>query len=371
MLRPLAAILLAALLKGCGQAPAPEPTDPPVRGLVTTLISATEETVRRRYPGVLEPGELNVLAFEVGGKMGRLDLSVGERVDEGQVLAKLDVEQYVASVERSRAALEGVEVRLKQAEEDLQRSEALLARGAVTRVRRDQDRTTAQQTRTERDQAQQTLNEAEENLRDTALVSPFDGIVSAIEVDSFATVSAGRTILSLYEADAFEVSFFVSFEVSSQLVVGTPATVRLADDPSVQLPAAVSELGERADTVSSFPVVVRLTETVPQMKAGMAVEVSFEFAVPGTQGFLVPLTAIINEGRIVAQPVDARTVQRAPVYVYDPATSTVKRRMIAFTGLRGNSAVAIEGLAEGERVASKGVSFLRDGMAVKLLDGED
>ncbi|MEM7075535.1 MAG: efflux RND transporter periplasmic adaptor subunit [Pseudomonadota bacterium] len=369
-------IVIAALVPMCLSACLPEEdedtteTTPPVRGLITTLVEEQEQTTIRRYPGILEPGEVNALSFEVGGKMGRLDLSVGQRVTEGQVLARLDSAQFQSTVENRRAALDAVNVRLAQAEEDLQRSESLLERGAVTRVRRDEDRTRVRELQAERTQAEQTLREAEENLKDTVLTAPFDGIVSALDVDSFATLASGQTVLSIYEASDFEVSFFVSFDVASQLVVGTPASVRLADNPDISLAAVVSELGERADTVSSFPVVVALTDISPVMKAGMSVEVSFEFDVPGDGGFLIPTSAAITDGEI-PEAAGPNSIQPVPVYVYDPETSTVQRRTVSFAGLRENSFLVVDGLEAGERVAIKGVSFLRDGMEVRLLERKE
>ncbi|MEM6934518.1 MAG: efflux RND transporter periplasmic adaptor subunit [Pseudomonadota bacterium] len=342
---------------------------PPVRGLVTEIAEAVEESTLRRYPGVLEPGEVNVLAFEVGGRLGRLNLDVGQRVKEGDLLAELDVEQFVTTIENRRAAVDESEATLKQAEEDLARSQQLLDRGAGTVVTRDQDRTEVAQARAQLTQAEKNLSSAEEDLADSKLFSPFDGVIDTIEADSFATVSAGETVLSLYEQTDYEVSFTVSFDVIGQLVVGTPAIVRLADDPSIGLEAVVSEIGERAGTVSSFPVVVQLKDTAPIIKAGMAVEVSFEFALPEAQGFLIPISSAVPEGTI---PEDAGPNAVVPllVYVFNEADSTVKRRQVKMAGIRGNHFLVIDGLAPGERVASKGVTFLRDGMEVKLLAGD-
>ncbi|MEM0945621.1 MAG: hypothetical protein AAGI70_16925, partial [Pseudomonadota bacterium] len=117
------------------------------------------------------------------------------------------------------------------------------------------------------------------------------------------------------------------------------------------------------------PVVVRLDETVPIIKAGMAVEVSFEFALPEAEGFLIPISAAIPEGQI---PEDAGpgTVTPLEVYVFDDASSTVKRRQITMAGIRGNQFLVIGGLSPGEHVATKGVTFLREGMEVKLLAPE-
>ena len=67
-------------------------------------------------------------------------------------------------------------------------------------------------------------------------------------------------MVSLYAPDAFEISIGVNFDTVFQLVFGTQATIRLADLPDVTLAAVVSELGSRADAVSSFPVVLRLKE---------------------------------------------------------------------------------------------------------------
>ncbi|MEM6487454.1 MAG: efflux RND transporter periplasmic adaptor subunit [Pseudomonadota bacterium] len=362
-----AAVLSISVL-GC----VPEEEDetllqPPVRGLITVVVEDAVETTVRRYPSVLEPGEVNVLSFEVGGRLGRLDLSVGQRIDAGSVLAELDGAQFVTTIENRRARIEELTATLEQAEDDLARSETLLARGVATRVQRDEDATEVREIRAQLLQAEKDLAEAVEDLQDTELIAPFDGIISAVEVDSFATVSAGEAVVSVYEASDYEVSFSVSFDVVSRLVVGTPATVRLADDPSVALDAVVSELGERADTVSSFPVVVSLTETVPVIKAGMSVEVAFEFALPEAQGFRLPTSAAIPEGQIPESPSPDRP-QPVPVFVYDPETSTVTRRMATFAGLRGNDLLIIDGLEPGERVAVKGVSFLREGMPVKLIE---
>lgn len=359
---------VAAILDSCvpGEEEATD-TSPPVRGLITQVVDAEESVMVRRYPGVLEPGEVNSLSFEVGGRLGALDLVVGQHVQAGDLLAELDDTSFLVSIENRRAAVEEAEFELQQAQENYERSETLWERGAITRVRRDEDQTTFQTAQARLTQARQDLRSAEENLDDTRLAAPFDGIVNAVDAESFATVGAGESVLSVYSEDNYEVSFSVNFDVVAQLVVGRQAIVRLADDPSVALTAVVSELGERAETVSSFPVVVQLSETHPLIKPGMAVEVALEFEVPGARGYLVPISAAIPEGEI---PDTAGSPRPTPlsVYVYEPETSTVARREVTFAGMRENQFVVIEGLEPGERVAVAGVSFLREGMEVKLVD---
>jgi|GEM_PF-768942 len=366
-LRLIGSTIMAFGVAACLPGDRTEDASAPVRGLVTTTVEALSETTVRRYPGVLEPGEVNILAFEVGGRLGRLDLVVGQRIVEGELLAELDSEQFLTTIENRAAAVEEAQATLAQARDDLARSETLLSRGAGTRVRRDEDRTKVRTSEAQLVQAEKDLASAEEDFADTKLLSPFDAIINSVEVESFATVAAGETVLSVYPEGDYEVSFSVSFDVVSKLVVGTPATVRLADDPSIVLPAVISELGERADTVSAFPVVVQLREGHPSLKSGMAVEVAFEFMLPGDVGYLIPISAAIPHGQIPPGS-GPDSVTPVPVFVFDEATGTVRRRTVTMAGLRGNKFLVIEGLVPGERVAAKGVSFLREGMKVRPLD---
>ncbi|MEM7061244.1 MAG: efflux RND transporter periplasmic adaptor subunit [Pseudomonadota bacterium] len=363
----ICAILAALGLAGC----LPEDDEsqeytPPVRGLITTLVEETEQTTVRRYPGVLEPGEVNVLSFEVGGRLGRLGLDVGERVKRGQLLAELDAEQFQTQIENRQAAVDEAKATLEKSLADLDRSQKLLDRGAGTRVQRDDDQTAVDQNQARLTQAEKDLATAQEDLKDSKLFSPFDGVVDALEVESFATISGGQAVLSLYQEADYEVSFSVSFDVVGQLVVGTPARIRLADDPSVALQAVVSELGERAGQVSSFPIVVELQDASPLIKAGMAVEVSFEFPLPAAQGHLIPISAAIPDVE-VPEGAGTNAITELEVYVYAPDTSTVERRRVIMAGIRENQFLIVGGLEVGERVAIRGVTFLREGMEVKLL----
>lgn len=360
--------LCAVALTACGGDEASDAAaEPPVRGLITVEVAASEETTRRRFPSVLEPTDITSLSFEVAGRLQEVDLEVGQRVEKGATLARLDSEQFAIEIENRQAAVREAEATLEQDREDLERAQTLLDRGAGTRVTRDNARTDVRTSEARLDQAREDLASAQESLADAVLLQPFDGVINSVEVDSFATVSAGAEVVTVYEDDAFEVSFSVNFETVSSLVVGTRAEVRLADNPGIVLDAVVSELGERADTVSSFPVVVELRETHPSIRAGMAVEVAFEFKLPAERGYLIPMTAAIPEGQIDADA-GPRTPSDLEVYVFDPVTSTVLRRPVKMAGIRDNQLLIIDGLEPGQRIASKGVTFLHDGMAVKLIE---
>ena len=359
-------IFLMFALAAC--TPESEATDPPIRGLKTHLIAESKDSTVRRFPAVLEPTSLNTLSFEIAGKLGSVELEVGERVKKGQALLELDTTSLQIQLDNAEAGIAAAQASSDNAADSLARQEQLLKDGVVTKAARDNAKAQAVTAKAQLDQAIKARDSARETLSKTTLSAPIDGIINSVDAVGFSTISPGVPMVTLYSPDEFEISFSVNFDTASQLVVGTPAIVRLADLPSVSLKAVVSELGSRADSVSSFPVVLRLEESDPVLKAGMAVEASIELPLPAERGFTLPLSALLKKGQIGPPADEPKGPGLARVYVYDPASQTVAEREIKIAGVRENAVIAVEGLSLGERVASAGVSFLQDGMKVKLLD---
>ena len=116
--------------------------------------------------------------------------------------------------------------------------------------------------------------------------------------------------------------------------LGQPVEIAVADLPALSLKGEIKELGSRAEQVSAFPVVVKLENNVPGLNAGMSVEVAVEEPlIGGGNGFLVPLTVLIPQGGKDLQGA-------ASIFLYDPATSTVKKHAITAGGIRDNDPVA-------------------------------
>ena len=364
MRRLVFVILACVAVTGCREEEAD--TEPVIRGLKVYEVADVERAQTRRFPGVLEPSALTVLSFEIGGRLAEVDLAVGQRVPSGATIATLDPQTLKLQVETAKAAVAQADASARNAAETLVRQEELLERGTVTRVAVDEARTQAEAAAASLVQAQKSLETAVENLGKAELRSPYDAIVNSVEATSFATVAAGTPIATVYSADTFEVSFSVGFDAATELVVGKPARVRLADRPDVALGAMVTEIGARADAVSSFPIVLQLTETNPILKAGMAVEVAIDFPLPTREGYPLPLSALIKDGQSGSPGGDGAPA-RAGVFVFNPDSSTVQRREVTVGGIRENMILVTEGLEPGDLVASAGVSFLKEGQEVKLL----
>lgn len=360
-------VALAISLSACGDDNTEPMNDKPViRGLKTIVVKEQERSTTRRYPSVLQPSSVSTISFEIAGSLAEINLDVGQLIKKGEVIARIDPTNLELQVDSAVAAVRQAKSAAQTMTEDYERKSALLKKGVVTKAASDQAKNAAESAKAQLIQAQKQLETAQENLTKTELKAPLDGIINTVEVNSFANISPGATIATLYNADQFEASFSVSYDVINLLALGKKAIVRLADNPAIVLNAHVSELGARADTVSSFPAVVIVDSQNSGLKAGMAVEISIEFSVENGKGFILPLSVLALEGKI-SKPEKYNEPSKAFVYVFDETSKTVKRREVMIGGVRENSLIVIDGLKLGEQVASAGVSFLRDGQTVKLL----
>lgn len=363
-------IALISTMLGCSKQIESE-TSAPIRGVKTVQIDEQQTSLVRRYPSVLQPAESSVLSFQIAGQITELKLRVGQSVKAGQVIASLDSEALKYSLQEAEAALDEANAALQNARKELERNAELKRRNLIGQAQLDNSETNVKTLESRVIQARNKSSVAKDKLEKTKLVAPFDGVINSILVDSFDTVTAGTPIANIYNPNQFEARFSVSNLVASELIVGKPATIKLADYPAVKLGGRITELAESTDIVSSFPVVVRIDEVNSILKSGMAAEVSMEFSVVEGDGYPIPLSAVLVDGmKVEKNEAMINTNLSAQVYVFDESTGTVKLRDIRLAGVRANNIIVSSGLNAGDHVVIAGVPFLRENQRVKLLESK-
>ncbi|MAK44667.1 MULTISPECIES: efflux RND transporter periplasmic adaptor subunit [unclassified Spongiibacter] len=357
------AVVISALLIGCAK-PADNREMPP-RGLKVYQVMDSAKMVQRRFPSVLAAHDETQLSFDIGGQLGQVELQEGQRVARGELLLQLDTARIALHRQDAKAALAQAQAGYQNARSNFTRHEAMWQQRVIPRARYDDAEAALATAAAQLERAEQGLALAEENLRKSALRAPFDGIVANVRAKAFATVAAGQTLLTLYSENAFEVAFSVPSSVINSMSVGQAVAVQMAELGDVQFEGQISEVGSRAASVSAFPVVAVL-DAVPQtLRVGMSAEVIADIALPADyRGFLLPLNCLVfdNASRLTAKHFEAL------VYVYDAASQSVVARPVTVSEVRGNEVIVSKGLSAGDRVAAAGVSYLRDGMKVKLLE---
>ena len=141
-------LALAPLMPGCSK-PAEtgakaEEVVRPVKAM--RLLSAASQKVRE-FPGIVKPAREVNLAFRVGGPLVAYDIRVGQRMEKGAVMARIDPRDFKIRVQRLSAALAEAGAGLKAMKkgaraEDVARLEAELdaAKSRLADAQRDFDR---------------------------------------------------------------------------------------------------------------------------------------------------------------------------------------------------------------------------------------
>lgn len=186
-----------------------EETRRPVK-LVT--LSAASDPLEREFFGRVRAREAVDLAFQVGGQIVEFPVVEGRSLDDGAMVAQLDLTPFRREVERA-------EVDLAKAERDLNRFQELEG-PAVSEVR-------VSDARTQADLARIAAEEAQERLDDATLETTFEALVARRIVENYTTVTAGRAVVRLHDmpevlfrsaSGGAEVSFEASFPGSATVM---------------------------------------------------------------------------------------------------------------------------------------------------------
>ena len=330
-----------------------------VRALKTITVSEPASGQVRKFSGIVSATDSANLSFEVSGTVETVYVDVGNPVEKGQILAVLDKEPYRLDVDAARAELVTAEAKVVNTKEEYDRQERVYSQGAGAKSKLEQAKYNYDAAQSQVNYQIANLNLAKRNLSKTMLTSPYDGHIAWRSVDPHEEVKVGQKVFTIDAKGALEVYLAVPETTIHQIHMGTPTTVRSPTLPGLSVKGRISEIGSAAVKANAFPVKVGLIEPPANINPGMTAEVSLVLKDDSQMtGYLVPIQAILP----------AKEARQGYAFVYDPATSTVRKTQIQTLGTEQNMAIVSEGLSAGDIIAVAGVSFLADGMKVKLME---
>ncbi len=349
------AILL--LVVACGEE---EQVVEEIRAIRTATIGDTVVGQVRKFSGVVRAVNRSALSFEVGGNVLVVNVDIGATVKKDQILAELDKEPYELEVEKAEAELVTAHAKVKNQQADYDREKSIFDQGAGSERRLDQAEFALKEAQASVDFVVSKLNLTKRDLRKTVLYAPFDGSIGVRKVDPFVDVRRGQRIFEIDAKGDQEVVIGIPETVVHLLSVGMPTEVSFPTLPGASTKGKVTEVGTLAGDGNAFPIKVRLLDPPGQVRSGMTAEATFEFKQEQVaSGFLIPNHAVAP----TTEP------NKGFAFVYQADSSTVKQTPIAWRGVKDNMLIVSEGLSPGDVVATAGVSFLSDGMKVKLMAG--
>jgi membrane fusion protein (multidrug efflux system) len=132
----------------------------------------------------------------VGGLLLRREFEEGARVDQGQVLFRIDPATYEVALSRAEAQLQQAQAVLRQAEENFNRIEPLARRGVSTDVQLEEARSQRDQARAGVQLAEAEVQNARLNLSYTTVTAPSAGATALESPSVGALIQAQQTLLT-------------------------------------------------------------------------------------------------------------------------------------------------------------------------------
>mgnify|MGYP001829144215 FL=1 len=349
-------LFVAAMLGGCAEEQPPQ-TEAVVRPVKTMVIAGVDASGVRSFPARIAAAQRADLAFRLPGTVQELPINEGDRLKEGDLVARLDPADYQIVVDDRQATFD-------KAEKNFARGKQLVGSGAISAL--DFDRLEA-----EFKNAQAALKAATQDLTYTELTAPFDGIIAKREVDRFEEVQAKQTIAILQKIDMLEVKFDLP-ESIVRGVRGDDGTANkrardqikvfasFQDQPDETVPLEFKEIATKADPkTQTFEVTYLMTQREQgKVLPGMTADVTVDFAdyIDSAMAFTVPVSAVVGDYKLDPQ-----------VWTVDEASMTVSPRTVKVGRLVGEGIEVLGGLEPGARVVTAGTPFLVAGMKVTLM----
>jgi len=318
------------------------------------------------------------VSSKITGKVTELLIEEGLRVQEGQVLARLDDTNVKASLrlaeaqlDSAKAALEETRVRLREATQELNRQAGLLTNHIAAQADFDHAEASALAYKAKLDQQQADVTVAErtvaswqQQMEDMTIRAPFAGIVTTKDAqpgEMISPVSAGggftRTgIGTVVDMNSLEIEVDVNESYINRVQPGQPVQAILDAYPDWKIPCKVIAIIPTADRQkSTVKVRVGFDKLDPRILPEMSIKVEFlesnHSGPTASSEVLVPKSAVRQEqGRDIVIVVQNDTAERRAVTI----------------GNAGEDDVMITaGLAAGERVAVDWPPSLADGARVR------
>ena len=278
-----------------------------------TLKAATEAaaipTVNTTYPSggatsqaVILPG--NVQAFteapifaRTNGYLKKWYFDIGAHVRQGQLLATIETPELDQQLDQSRAELERIQANANLAGVTSDRWQALLAKHAVSQQEADQNKSNYIAAQAAVDASKANVRRLEQLQSYEKVIAPFDGVITARNVDIGDLIDAGtsnpKELFHLAASQKLRVYVAVPEIYSDKIHDGETATLSQDSNPNQVITGKVVRNSNAINTTTrTLNVEVDVENATGRLLPGAYVFVHFALP-PGTHVVTVPSNALL------------------------------------------------------------------------------
>lgn len=303
------------------------------------------------FEGTLQARQQATVSAQAQGRVLLLAVKAGDRVQAGQLLARIDERELQAAVAGGEAAVLQARAALAQAEQHAARTRELRAQGFVSTAALDTAVAQLQSAQGALQQAQAGRSQASLARSHASVTAPFAGVVQATHVEAGDLAVPGRPLVTLFAPGALRAVVQVPASRAAAVRGAGGAQVVLADG-SLRVPERRTEM----PTLDAQTQTLEWRLDLPAagnagLQPGQPVRVRFDAtattAAPGDTTLRVPASAVLQRGELSA------------VYAVQEGRFVLKA--VRLGARQGDSVAVLAGLKPGERIAADAVRAGLDG----------
>lgn len=313
------------------------------RATPVKTTTAEQRTLVRQLEVVGSTRALQVIDIKpkADGTIVEIVYEAGKRLNKDDVLFRLD-----DAIQRADLA---------EAKASLAKAEQALARGRTLKQSRVVATATLEDLEAARAAAQAQVDRATQRLADRTIRAPFAGTPSIRRVDLGAQVSSDTVLTRLENLSPMLVEFQVPEQFFSIARPGLAAEATTPAWPGKTFTASLSEIDTSIDPVSrTFRVRAQMPNEDGALASGMFMRLSLQLSSDG----------------VVMIPEQSITMEEGTPFVFVVKDGKVERRDVQTGGREPGWVQITNGLTLGEEIVVSGISKVRPGGAVKVVNAE-
>lgn len=319
---------------------------------VKVIHTGQQDIVRSsNHSGVVQAWQQAILLAEVPGTVETINARIGEPLDVGSLILRLDDEMLGYTVEQARAQVLQLEAGHETSLRELTRKRSLYKNKVISDFEFDIAKAKEKADRALLDSARASLKIAERDLRETAVTSPIAGILAERTVDIGTTVARGTRLATVVDIEQVKITIGVSEREIADIREGLPVAVTTDAYPGYRYSGTVYSVGTKADDRTlTFPIeILIVNDTPPILKPGMVASTSIRTGLYNDV-IALPQEAVMKRGDTeMVWTIDRD--QARPVHI--TTADVIDSRVIVTSGLKPGQAVVVSGqeiLADGSPV---------------------
>jgi RND family efflux transporter MFP subunit len=360
----LSAVAVAALLAGgarwASQRQAnPTPTAPAAAAPSIELAASDVFTARTQtislgiaVSGALKASQSAIVKARVAGELQALSVREGDRVQAGQVIARIDPNEYQARVRQAQQQSDSAKAQVDIAQRQFDNNQALVNQGFISQTALLNSQASLNGAKATHAAALAALDLANKSLADATLRSPLTGVVAQRLAQPGERVAIDARLVEVINLSQLELEAALTAEDASRVRVGMAAQLKV-EGVAEPVSAKVLRINPSAQMGSRSIVVYLGIKGREGLRQGQFAQGSL-----GTESL-----------QVLAVPVDSVRTDKPQPYVQVVQDGKLVHITVR-TGERSEgeqqNMVAVTGVAEGAQVLSGSVGAVREGVQVKF-----